>query len=149
MSNYRDTVREMMKELKAAKSPSVAPTPSTESPTEQNNDGTKKSRQTSTTDTTGSNPDMEEEGTSDLPVPDEEDLLDDILDLEEGGPPHVEDENNSEEPEAIKSSSTSPKIPEVKEETDVVKEDTTTPELDSSCKILKNMYIEGVPKKVD
>merc|ERR1712109_197216 len=136
MSNYRDTVREMMKELKAAKSPSGAPTPSTESPTEQNNDGTKKSRQTSTTDKTGSNLDMEEEGTSDLPVPDEEDLLDDILDLEEGGgPPHVEDENNSEEPEAIKSSSTSPKVPEVQEETNVVKEATTTPELDSSSKI--------------
>ena len=134
MSNYRDTVREMMRDLKAAKSPAAAPSPSTESPTEQNKVGTKS---TSTTDTTGSNPDMEE-GTSDLPVPDEEELLDDILDLEEGGPPHV-DENNSEDPEAVKTSSTSPQVPDEKEESETVKE-ATTPEPESTCKSLNNIY---------
>ena len=87
---------------------------------EQNKEGTKR-KSTSTTDTTGSNTDMEE-GTSDLPVPDEEDLLDDILDLEEEGTPHV-DENNSDETEAINTSSASPQVSEEKEELEEPKSD--------------------------
>jgi len=53
MSNYRDTVREMMRELKANKAGASTPAP------------------------------VE---TIEADVPDEEHLLDDILDLEEGGP---------------------------------------------------------------
>ena len=55
MSNYRDTVREMMRDFKANK---AVESPALEAPVE----------------------------TIEADVPDEEELLDDILDLEEGGP---------------------------------------------------------------
>ena len=63
MSNYRDTVRDMMKDLKTAK----------------------KSDKTSTAEKKASKK-SDEEAEKTGPVPDEEDLLDEILDLEEGGP---------------------------------------------------------------
>jgi hypothetical protein len=62
---YRDTVREMMRDLKSTKKPDDKPT-----------------EPAATTPTPASIED----------VPNEEDLLDDILDLEEGGPTIVDDE---------------------------------------------------------
>ena len=64
MSNYRDTVRDMMRDLKSAKK-------SAKSTAE------KKASKSDSTD---------EAAATKSPVPDEEDLLDEILDLEEGGP---------------------------------------------------------------
>ena len=60
MSNYRDTVRDMMKDLKTAK----------------------KSDKTSTAEKKSSKK-SDEEAEKTGPVPDEEDLLDEILDLED------------------------------------------------------------------
>lgn len=71
MSNYRDTVREMMRDLK--KGPSI-PAAAPEAPNVQD-------------------------------VPDEEELLDDILDLEEGAPPPMD------EAEAEQLLSSSPVVP--------------------------------------
>ena len=95
MSNYRDTVREMMRDLKRGKEfiPKEAPDDAVATGASTSNDAI------DNMDTTS----------SELPVPNEEELFDDILDLEEGGPAPLEvDDEEAEKLLSDSSRSTTP-----------------------------------------
>ena len=95
MSNYRDDVREMLKTLKGANPSTASPDSSkpaeSESP-EPAGELEKGARGAPEKKVKGA---KKEGAASELPLTDEEDLLDDILDLEEGNF-MVESEQNKE-----------------------------------------------------
>ena len=81
MSNYRDTVREMMRDLKAGKE--LLPK---EGAPSSGTGGSMPPEALQMANEANTVMDVAEAAGSDLPMPNEEDLLDDILDLEEGAP---------------------------------------------------------------
>ena len=84
MSNYRDTVREMMRDLKAGKE--LLPKEGNATASSSGGGVSMPPEALQMANEANTVMDVAEAAGSDLPMPNEEDLLDDILDLEEGAP---------------------------------------------------------------
>ena len=84
MSNFRDDVRDMLKTLKGAKPSTASPDSSKPAESESPEPAGKLEKGAEGASEKMAQGDKKEGAASDLPLTDEEDLLDDILDLEEG-----------------------------------------------------------------
>ena len=96
MSNYRDDVRDMLKTLKGAKPSTASPESSKPAESESPEPAGKLEKGTTGASEKKAKGAKKEGAASDLPLTDEEDLLDDILDLEDG-----EGGNNGDEIEDL------------------------------------------------
>ena len=96
MSNFRDDVRDMLKTLKGVKPSTASPDSSKPAESESPEPAGKLEKGAEGASEKKAKGAKKEGAASDLPLSDEEDLLDDILDLEEG-----EGDNNGKEIEDI------------------------------------------------
>ena len=141
MSNYRDDVRDMLKTLKGAKPSTASPDSSKPAESESPEPAGKLEKGAEGASEKMVKVAKKEGAASDLPLTDEEDLLDDILDLEEG-----DGGNNGEgiedidaEAEALLADSDNEESEEKNESADKIKPDS---EMKDSCEFIQNIILK-------